>query len=89
MTTRRKPAKTQFAPLHCKRLLLTIFVLALVLSDGISADQPLSLWYRRPATRWLESLPVGNGRLGAVVFDGVEREKLGLNESTVWSGAPS
>ena len=49
---------------------------------------PLSLWYRRPATRWLEALPVGNGRLGSMVFGGVATEKLALNESTFWSGAP-
>ena len=39
--------------------------------------------------RWLEALPVGNGRLGAMVFGGVSSEKLALNESTLWSGAPS
>jgi alpha-L-fucosidase 2 len=49
---------------------------------------PLSLWYARPAKRWLESLPVGNGRLGAMVFGGVDQERLALNESTFWSGAP-
>jgi alpha-L-fucosidase 2 len=48
---------------------------------------PLDLWYRRPAKRWLEALPVGNGRLGAMVFGGVETERLALNESTFWSGA--
>ena len=51
--------------------------------------QPLALWYRQPAKRWLEALPVGNGRLGAMVFGGVQQEKLALNESTLWSGAPS
>ncbi|TWT82844.1 hypothetical protein CA13_43070 [Planctomycetes bacterium CA13] len=48
--------------------------------------EPLSLWYRQPAERWLESLPVGNGRLGAMVFGGVDSEHLALNESTFWSG---
>jgi alpha-L-fucosidase 2 len=48
-----------------------------------------TLWYAQPAGRWLEALPVGNGRLGAMVFGGVERERVALNESTVWSGAPS
>ena len=52
-------------------------------------DSPLSLWYRRPAVRWLEALPLGNGRLGAMVYGGVRQERLGLNESTFWSGAPS
>jgi alpha-L-fucosidase 2 len=48
----------------------------------------LALWYRRPAKRWLEALPVGNGRLGAMVFGGAATERLALNESTFWSGAP-
>jgi alpha-L-fucosidase 2 len=51
-------------------------------------DEPLSLWYRRPAKRWVEALPVGNGRLGAMVFGGIERERLQLNEDTLWAGGP-
>ena len=53
-----------------------------------AAEQPCELWYREPARRWLEALPVGNGRLGAMVFGGVSEEKLALNETTFWSGAP-
>jgi alpha-L-fucosidase 2 len=49
---------------------------------------PLTLWYRRPAAQWVEALPIGNGRLGAMVFGGVERERLQLNEDTLWSGGP-
>ncbi|AHG92260.1 alpha-L-fucosidase (plasmid) [Gemmatirosa kalamazoonensis] len=52
-------------------------------------DAPLALWYRRPAARWVEALPLGNGRLGAMVFGGVERERIALNEDTLWSGGPS
>src|SRR5215218_3067678 len=48
----------------------------------------LTLWYRRPAAQWVEALPVGNGRLGAMVFGGVERERFQLNEDTLWSGGP-
>lgn len=47
-----------------------------------------TLWYRQPATLWTEALPVGNGRLGAMVFGGVARERLQLNEATLWSGGP-
>lgn len=46
------------------------------------------LWYRQPARGWVEALPVGNGRLGAMVFGGVAEERLSLNEDTLWSGAP-
>ncbi len=47
------------------------------------------LWYQQPAARWLEALPVGNGRLGAMVFGGIGEERLALNESTFWSGESS
>jgi alpha-L-fucosidase 2 len=46
------------------------------------------LRYDQPATRWFEALPIGNGRLGAMVDGGVDRERLRLSESTAWSGAP-
>ncbi len=54
------------------------------------AQQPEAplLWYRRPALLWSEALPIGNGRLGAMVFGGVQAERLQLNEDTLWSGAP-
>jgi alpha-L-fucosidase 2 len=45
------------------------------------------IWFQRPADRWLQALPVGNGRLGAMVFGGTNREQLHLTESTLWSGA--
>ena len=48
----------------------------------------LTLWYRQPARQWVEALPVGNGRLGAMVYGGVNREWLQLNEDTIWSGRP-
>ncbi|MFO7634619.1 MAG: glycoside hydrolase family 95 protein, partial [Caldilinea sp.] len=47
-----------------------------------------NLWYTSPAATWVEALPVGNGRLGAMVFGGIERERLQLNEDTLWSGGP-
>ncbi len=49
---------------------------------------PMLLWYSKPASQWVEALPIGNGRLGAMVFGGVERERLQLNEDTLWSGGP-
>jgi alpha-L-fucosidase 2 len=48
----------------------------------------LVLWYRQPAEAWTEALPVGNGRLGAMVFGGVARERLQLNEDTLYAGGP-
>jgi alpha-L-fucosidase 2 len=46
------------------------------------------IWYEKPAARWTEALPLGNGRLGAMVFGGVDDELLQLNESSLWSGGP-
>ena len=68
------------------RLLLTGLVILSSVSTAVSAENPLSLWYNQPAQNWLEALPVGNGRLGAMVFGGVEKEHLQLNEDTVWDG---
>lgn len=48
----------------------------------------LELWYRTPAVEWTDALPLGNGRLGAIVFGGIGREELQLNEETLWSGGP-
>ncbi len=48
----------------------------------------LKLWYDKPAQEWTEALPVGNGRLGAMVFGKVETERLQLNEDTLWAGHP-
>jgi alpha-L-fucosidase 2 len=53
------------------------------------ADSPLTLWYRKPAAKWeSEALPIGNGSLGAMVFGGVQHERLQLNEHSLWSGHP-
>src|SRR5262245_47268636 len=46
------------------------------------------LWYDRPARLWTEALPVGNGRLGAMVFGDPRHERIQLNEDTVWAGGP-
>ena len=64
---------------------------ALKFVDPSPAPPPqskLALWYRQPARNWIEALALGNGRLGAMVFGGVEKERLGLNEDTLWSGGP-
>ena len=51
-------------------------------------DEPMSVWFSSPARSFHESCPLGNGRLGAMDFGGVGRERIVLNESSVWSGGP-
>lgn len=51
-------------------------------------DANLRLWYEQPAAAWTEALPVGNGRLGCMVFGGVDEERIQLNEDSLWSGSP-
>src|ERR1700681_2151707 len=51
-------------------------------------ESTLRLWYRQPAPDWNEALPIGNGRLGAMVFGGVSEERLQLNENTLYSDEP-
>lgn len=53
-----------------------------------STANALQLWYDAPANRWTEALPIGNGRLGAMIFGGVAAERLQLNEDTLWTGGP-
>lgn len=61
---------------------------ARLIGEAAPPEAPLKLWYRQPAPQWDEALPVGNGRLGAMVFGGIELERLQLNEETVWAGGP-
>jgi alpha-L-fucosidase 2 len=49
---------------------------------------PMMLWYQAPAAKWTDAMPVGNGRLGAMIFGGPRHERLQLNEITAWSGGP-
>ena len=59
-----------------------------LIGQASAPEGPLTLWYRQPAAEWVEALPVGNGRLGAMVYGGVKREWLQLNEDSLWTGCP-
>ena len=63
------------------------FLLSLLVSL-VYSQQELKIHYDKPATFWTEALPVGNGRLGAMIFGKVNEELIQLNESTLWSGGP-
>ena len=70
-----------------KHILATI-ILMNVISFAVNAQGADKLWYKQPAKVWTEALPVGNGRLGAMVFGGVQHELIQLNESSLWTGGP-
>jgi alpha-L-fucosidase 2 len=67
-----------------------IFFVAAALAIAVGGDAAeLKLWYRQPASQWVEALPVGNGRLGAMVFGGAGSERMPLNEDSLWLGSPA
>ena len=68
--------------------ILATGLLSIITINFSIAQQPQKLWYKQPAKEWTEALPVGNGRLGAMVFGGVADELLQLNEATLWTGGP-
>lgn len=62
-------------------------VLGLAL-PSLAQDSNLMLWYTRPAAKWTEALPIGNGRLGGMVYGGITEEHIQFNEATLWTGRP-
>jgi alpha-L-fucosidase 2 len=71
------------------RTLHTGITISVSLLSSLSAfNQELKLWYNKPATKWVEALPIGNGRLGAMIFGGIEQDRVQFNEETLWTGEP-
>lgn len=65
-----------------------LWVTLFLLISQISVSQKTELWYNQPATQWEEALPVGNGKLGAMIYGGIENEQIQFNEETLWTGEP-
>lgn len=68
-----------------------LLFLSISLNLGVhakSSEGEHTLWYNQPAEKWEEALPLGNGRLGAMVFGNAKEEHFQLNESSLWSGVP-
>ncbi|MBO2010142.1 glycosyl hydrolase family 95 catalytic domain-containing protein [Hymenobacter negativus] len=65
-----------------------LFLLLLLTCLSAAAQQPLKLWYAQPAAKWTDALPIGNGRLGGIVYGRVEQEHIQFNEATLWTGRP-
>ncbi|MGV8090584.1 MAG: glycoside hydrolase N-terminal domain-containing protein [Mangrovibacterium sp.] len=71
------------------KLLIFITILCLIFScQSKQESSNLRLWYNQPAREWTEALPVGNGRLGAMIFGETTTERIQLNEESLWSGVP-
>ena len=83
MPTKKLPRRTSVpSGSFCRQ------ALAFALVSSAFGQDPPALWYRHPANLWVTALPVGNGRLGAMVFGGIAHERIQFNEQTVWTGAP-
>lgn len=65
-----------------------IWICCLLISTHPLHAQELTLWYNKAAQKWVEALPIGNGRLGAMVFGGIKQERIQFNEETLWTGYP-
>jgi alpha-L-fucosidase 2 len=72
-----------------KRIILICILSGIIIKGIAQNDTYLKLWYLHPAKQWVEALPVGNGRLGAMVFGDPWKEVIQLNENTVWAGQPN
>ncbi|MCJ8208413.1 glycoside hydrolase family 95 protein [Mucilaginibacter sp. RS28] len=83
----KKRKEQLFAPV-APLLLLLCASLTLSSVRTANAQDKLTLWYNKPASVWTEALPVGNGRVGAMIYGNPDKELLQLNESTFWSGGP-
>ena len=67
---------------------ITIVLSAMLGIEVMAADSKPALVYSRPSAKWMGALPLGNGRLGAMVYGGTDVETIALNEVTMWSGQP-
>ena len=79
--------------MKCRRVLIGSAFIGLLGAQALAVPAPDDsrgpvLFYRQPAKEWVEALPIGNGRLGGMVFGGVPAERIQLNEDTFWSGGP-
>ena len=71
-----------------RKWLILIFIFCCTSGKITAHDNSLKLWYDKPAKQWVEALPLGNGRIGAMVFSDPAHERFQLNEETVWGGSP-
>jgi alpha-L-fucosidase 2 len=65
-----------------------LFATLSLLCMKVASSQELKLWYKNPAAKWTAALPIGNGRIGAMIFGGVGQDRIQFNEETLWTGEP-
>ncbi|EHQ30825.1 glycoside hydrolase family 95 protein [Mucilaginibacter paludis] len=72
-----------------KHLLNRVIIVLLLLAAAQNVfSQDLKLWYKKPAEKWTDALPIGNGTLGAMFYGGISSDRIQFNEQTLWSGSP-
>lgn len=70
--------------------IIASYVISFAVAASVHAaagSEDFRLWYAKPAAQWNEALPVGNGRMGAMVFGGMTTERVQFNEQTLWTGS--
>lgn len=72
-----------------RSLTIALLFITQIVSAQITVDPNLKLWYNKPASIWDEALPLGNAKIGAMVFGGITKERFQLNDNTLWSGYPN
>jgi alpha-L-fucosidase 2 len=74
--------------IHQAKNIFRFLVPIILCQSAFASDPSLTLWYKQPAQKWVEALPIGNGRLGGMIFGGITNEHLQFNENTLWTGHP-
>ncbi len=75
--------------IHQNLIFAIVLVFVFSSCNHKETTQELKLWYNKPAKQWVEALPIGNGRLGAMIFSDPANEVIQLNENTLWAGGPN
>src|SRR5438045_3549886 len=74
--------------INCLKTAALVVLTVVSSTASQAAEHGYKLTFDKPANTWTEAVPVGNGRIGVMVFGGTEHERLQINESTLWGGAP-
>ncbi|MEO6000093.1 MAG: glycoside hydrolase N-terminal domain-containing protein [Chitinophagaceae bacterium] len=67
---------------------LLVFIVDTFNLSAQNKTPELKLWYRQAAAKWTDALPIGNGRMGGMIFGGVDKDRIQFNEETLWTGEP-